>query len=156
MWSDRRLRRYALGATMFLIQPGRDRLLYRKRWRSPVHRDFSTHRHLVARIALANAFLGCPANRLLFQLNVISCNCRTDLNVCTHNKKDGISRCEYLIHPVTVNAVSLLGLPCIHTPHLLDTTTTCLGSDNCGMLEAWKHITWPIHCSQTGKQPGIE
>ena len=39
---------------------------------------------------------------------------------------------------------------------LLDTTTTYFGSDNYGMLEAWKHITWPIHCSQAGKQPDIE
>ncbi len=39
---------------------------------------------------------------------------------------------------------------------LLETRTTCFGSDNYGMLEALKHITWSIHCSQAGKQPDIE
>ncbi len=24
------------------------------------------------------------------------------------------------------------------------------------MLEAWKHITWPIHCSQASKRPDID
>src|SRR6266699_1100847 len=52
--------------------------------------------------------------------------------------------------------VSPPGLPCIPTPRLLDTEISFFGSDNYGMLEAWKQITWPIHCSQTGKQPGIE
>jgi len=52
--------------------------------------------------------------------------------------------------------VSPLGLPCIPTPRLLETTTTCFGSDRYGMLEAWKHITWFIHCSRADKWPDIE
>ncbi len=30
-----------------------------------------------------------------------------------------------------------------------------VGSDNYGMLEAWKHISWAAHCSQAGKWPAI-
>src|SRR5207253_1249338 len=76
-----------------------------------------------------------------------------DLNVCLHTKKDGISRCEYLIHPVSAIACLSSWPPRIHTPRSLEATTTFFASDRYGMLEAWKHITWFIHCSRADKWP---
>jgi len=52
--------------------------------------------------------------------HAISRNYRTFLNVCIHDRKNGISRCESLISPVSASACLDSWLP-MHTPRLLET-----------------------------------